>query len=778
MNKAQNLILQLLSLSKIKDPGLILELFLDSLKNLWPNAEFLFADEEKAGFEVIAIQSQRRFYRFLNVRFAPTDHHHENCDLVKNAVSVLEIFLEKLELDDVLKKEKILLEDSVKGRIVELEMINRQLLDEIAQKEKALQLKNAADQRCRFLVEKFPLPIVVHIQGKIIFANPSAEFFFMHEMKKGIVGSSLASIVHEDSREEIQKLISNGKEKTKSSEIKIKRLDGSAVMLDVISLLVNYNGETTEMIIFSDISARKDQEEALRKSELKYRTLAESIPDYLFRFDLNLEVIYLNQAAHIFLKNNFPNLNPMAFNMEKLFIDKKFPFFANAVKKVKKNRKPLQIQLENFQGNPNMVLDWHISPEFSDHGKVVSFLCDIRDISHAKKIEQEKLELQKQLKHVQKMEALGNLAGGIAHDFNNVLSSIIGFADMMKEEIAEGSSLDNHLKQILIAADRARTMIRQILTFGRKSESTYIPIQLAMIISESITLLQKTLPASIKIKVNLSENTMITGDPSSIHQIMFNLCSNAAYAMKESGGTIHIELKDVTLNNSHWLVKRGLKAGEYAAIVIRDTGTGISEELRERIFEPYFTTKPVTEGTGMGLAVVHGIMKSHNGEIMVNSKLGKGATFSLFFPKFTGQIAIKKTEMKTFPIGHESILVVDDEENLAIILKHLLERQGYQVSAFSDSLTAFEYFKNNAKEIDLIITDMNMAGLSGLELTERARKIKKTIPVILLTGYSDQIDKQTYKDQGLDGYLMKPVKKDKLAQLIRSIFDDPEKKKK
>jgi signal transduction histidine kinase/ActR/RegA family two-component response regulator len=388
--------------------------------------------------------------------------------------------------------------------------------------------------------------------------------------------------------------------------------------------------------------------------------------------------------------------------------------------------------------------------------------------------EDERTRLQAQLIQAQKMEAIGTLAGGIAHDFNNILSAVMGHVEIAQLDLDSQHPVHQHLDQVLKATHRAKDLVRQILTFSRKSEVNKKPLRLKGVIQEALKLLRASLPATIDIRTQLNtDQDIILADQTQIHQVIMNLCANSAYAMSENGGILEISLVPRDLDAKPARQHFGLEAGRYVALRVSDTGLGMTGSVRERIFDPFFTTKDLGQGTGMGLAVVHGIVKSHGGAIAVNSEPGKGTMFEILFPRINGGALTEPCALLSPLRGSERILFVDDEVLLADLGQQMLERLGYRVETTSNPLDALEAFRSQPDLFDLVVTDMTMPKLAGDVLTRRLRSIRPDIPIILCTGYSERINEEKAAALGINALMLKPLSIDELTRTIRRILDTP-----
>jgi signal transduction histidine kinase/ActR/RegA family two-component response regulator len=389
-----------------------------------------------------------------------------------------------------------------------------------------------------------------------------------------------------------------------------------------------------------------------------------------------------------------------------------------------------------------------------------------------KRRESEQQRLEEQLRHAQKIEAIGTLSGGIAHDFNNILGIIVGYTDLALLEVPEGTSLWRKLNEVIKASSRAKDLVNQILTFSRQREQERRPIQISFIIKEVLKMLRASLPTTIEIRKNINAGLgMVLSDPTQIHQVLMNLCTNAAHAMREKGGVLEVTLSDIDIDSEAAAQHLDLPPGQYQKLMVSDTGHGMDAKVMERIFEPFFTTKGPGEGTGMGLSVVHGIVKSLGGEITVKSRPGEGSTFEIFLPRIKSEIFEEPEDVALPPHGNERILFVDDEEALVGIGQQMLENLGYDVVARTSSIEALNAFRAKPDKFDLLISDVTMPNMTGPELAKAVLHIRPDIPIILCTGFSDSISKEKAKAIGIQEFIMKPIVQREIADVIRRILD-------
>jgi len=399
-------------------------------------------------------------------------------------------------------------------------------------------------------------------------------------------------------------------------------------------------------------------------------------------------------------------------------------------------------------------------------------LVSIMDITERKKMEEERSQAEAQMRQAQKVEAIGLLAGGIAHDFNNILSAIIGYSEMALEEVPDKTSLRKDVQQVLNAGHRAKELVRQILTFSRQTAREPKPVEVTYIVKEAVKMLRATLPATIAItqKTEISSGSRVMADPTEIHQVVMNLCTNAAHAMKEKGGMLEVELDEVTLDTKEPLPHPDLKHGEYIRLRVSDTGHGMSERVAAKIFDPFFTTKPKGEGTGMGLSVVHGIVKSCDGAVTVESNPGEGSTFRAYLPKVLLKSEEQGSDYVDTPTGREHILFVDDEEALAELAQKMLARLGYSVTTKTSSREALDAVRSMPYWFDLLITDYTMPHMTGLNLAMEVKRIRPGMPVIVCSGHNEILNEKTASSFNIEGFVAKPFDRRELSKVIKEVL--------
>jgi len=514
------------------------------------------------------------------------------------------------------------------------------------------------------------------------------------------------------------------------------------------------------------VEERNQAEIALRASEKNYRELVQSANSIILRMDTEGRIIFFNTYAQNFFgfreediigKNVIgtivPELDTTGFDL------------AVMIKNIGAHpERYVSNENENIRRNGDRVrVTWMNKAIYDDAGNVSEILCVGINVT-------EKWQLEKRLAQAQKMEAIGTLAGGIAHDFNNILSAILGYTELSLIDIPKGSALRSNLQQVLKAGGRAKELVRQILTFSSQRESEMVPVKISLIVNETLKLLRASLPTTIKIRHNIQSDLAVLTDPTNIHQVLMNLCTNASFAMQDHGGVLEVSLSDVDLDAEFAKQYPDVKPGTFIRLMVSDTGYGMSPEVSDRIFDPFFTTKKMGEGTGMGLSVVHGIVKSHGGTIIVESSAGKGSAFSVFLPAIETEVTDQADQAQLMITGNERILFVDDEDFQADIGQRMLGRLGYRVTARTSSIEALDLFRQTPDEFDLVITDMTMPDMTGDVLARKLIAIRPDIPIIVCTGYSERINPDIVKEIGIRELAMKPVVMKDIAQMIERVL--------
>ena len=519
--------------------------------------------------------------------------------------------------------------------------------------------------------------------------------------------------------------------------------------------LFNILADFISLLLFTSLESEK-----LLYSEQKYRALSENSTD---------GIAIIQRGLHVFVNKKYEELSGYsAEELGRIHLDSliDFPYDEESVSAVvygfDKESQHGQLVRAQMTAKDGSVLEVEINVTGIIHNAWSSALVTMRDLSYRR-------QLEKKLVQFQKMQAIGTLAGGIAHDFNNILAAIVGYTELAFRATAEGHVNKKYLREVLNSSNRAKELIKQILSFSRQSDQQKKALQMDLIVREAIKLLRATMPATVDIQHEIDRDCFILSDPTQIHQIVMNLSVNAFHSMLDKGGTLKINLQKLDLKK----VKNipGFRPGPYARLTISDTGHGIDPQVIERIFDPFFTTKEPSKGTGMGLSVVHGLVKSLKGYISVKSSPGEGSVFEVYLPRILkGQIEkIEKSE--ECPTGKECILFVDDEETLTAMAGEILTQLGYKTVVETDSVKALEEFRAHPDKFDLVITDQAMPEWSGDAMCKEMLRIRPDLPIIMCTGFNELIDEKAAKAIGIKEFSMKPFFILDLAKTIRKALD-------
>lgn len=525
------------------------------------------------------------------------------------------------------------------------------------------------------------------------------------------------------------------------------------------------------LVRFQAEQVARRSEQSLRASEARYRVLFETVTDGM---------VIIDAASHRFLWANPAFCDMFGCSMDAIEtmgvadihppeeitgVLRGFARFAEGNARIAQEipclRRDGSVFPANISGAP-MELDGR-----------QCLLGIFRDMTEHKRDQEERRALEAQLFRTQRLESLGVLAGGIAHDFNNILAGIQGFTELTYTRLQNDSRAQRDLGQVLRATERAKDLVRQILTFSRHVEQNRRPVELSLLLKETLKFLRASLPSTIQIDSHISpDGVVVQADPTHMHQVLVNLCTNAQYAMQARGGTLTVGLETVALSEAEARSLALAAAGPYAHLWVRDTGCGIPPAIRGRIFDPFFTTKPPGEGTGMGLATTHGIVSSYDGTIHVDSEVGVGTVFHIYLPAFDGETSEEYSAESAWAEGTERILFVDDETSITLFVQELLESLGYRVTTRNESLEALRIFAEDPEAFDLVITDLTMPGLAGPELVARLRQIRPQLPVILMTGFPGFADGRSLEALGNPLLLQKPCTAQELSDAVRRALDN------
>lgn len=627
-----------------------------------------------------------------------------------------------------------------------------------------------SEQRYRLLADNVADIIwTVDISGHLTFVSPSVQSV-CGVSPDDLTGQPLESRMTPESAAAVRRLLEQVRdnpnaftpEAAQNLEIELLRADDIPITTETkcIALREKEGPPTGLLAVSRDISQRKRAEEARSRLAAAVEHAAESI----MITDPNGAIQYVNPA---FVKlMGYTQEETLGKTPRLLRSGKMEPSVYERLWETLSAGKVWQGRFVNRTKSGQLLeQEATISAIRDGRGAIINYVSVARDVTH-------EVELETQLRQAQKLEAIGTLAGGIAHDFNNMLSPILGYAELALMSVQEEGQVRHSLQEIHSAGKRASELVKQILAFSRHSEQEQRRVHMDSVVGECMQLLRGSLPSTISIRLNLDECPPIMADPTQMHQVIMNLSTNAYHAMREHGGVLTVGLKKAVISTASPPVGVEMPAGEYVQLTITDTGQGMTEDTLERIFEPYFTTKRVGEGTGLGLATVHGIVQGHGGYVAVFSRLSEGTTFDVYLPAAQRPPAAPTAELLAIERTSqgERILIVDDEPAIVSMMTRGLEARGYHVEGFTDSALALKAFEDSPEDFDMILTDQTMPKVTGLELARRALKIRPELPVILTTGYSDSVNEHVARQVGVRDFLFKPASPKVIAEHIHRIF--------
>ncbi len=683
----------------------------------------------------------------------------------------------------------------ISGRLIEIQgqMCSISITHNITQRKRAESLIRDSEEKFRTLVDNLNVGVYRNtgdFHGRFIQANPAMINMFSYDSLEEFMKIGVSDLYQdpEERKYFIEEIRRCGHVKDK--ELALRKKDGSPMWASISATAQrDEEGEIKWMDgVVEDITERKKIEVALRESEQRLKIILHGTPIATFVIGRDHRVIHWNDALEQLSGINAGTIIGTK-DQWRAFYDRERPCLSDLI----------------VDGSLKTIPDWYSGkytesklideayeatdffPSLGDKGKWLRFTAaairnaagdligaieTLEDITDRILSEEGRKRLETQLAQAQKMEAIGTLAGGIAHDFNNILSAIIGYTQLAMLDLQDKEKAENELNEVLKAGGRAKDLVSHILMFSRKTETEYSPIELPSIIKESLKMLRSVIPTSIEIRQDLIKSGLVMSDPTQIHQVIINLCTNAVQAMDETGGVLEVILKKITINGDAAARDLDLSSGPYFRLTVRDTGLGMPPEVMERIFEPYFTTKELGRGTGLGLSVVHGIVKNHQGAITCKSTPGEGTTFDIYIPELeSGKEALKPLDDKLLQTGTERLLFIDDEPVLVDMAKKMLGDLGYRVFTETSSVEALEVFKGDPNQFDLVITDMTMPAMTGDKLAQKIMDIRRDIPVILCSGYSEHISVEKAKKIGIREFVMKPLEMKELTKIIRKVLD-------
>lgn len=642
-------------------------------------------------------------------------------------------------------------------------------------KKNEMSLKEEAVGRRMLVEQSYDGIVILTVDGKVYEANQKYADMLGYTLDE-VHQLYLWDWDKNHSIEELLKMADVVNETGAHFETKHTRKDGSVFDVEISTNGTMCGNKKLIFCVCRDISERKKHEEQLRESKEQLSAFIDNFNGIAYQVNINDILQFKPMMFRGAIKQITGYLNE-EFSDQFSWNDIIHPDDLQSVLTVR----------NNFLHDQSYTAD--IEYRILNKDDTIKWVCDVSqiikirnenlihgtifDITQRKSAEETNLKLEERIRCSQKLEAIGTLAGGVAHDFNNVLSIIMGYNDLARKDLPPDSKTFAKLKQIEIASIRARDIIRQLLTFSRKVGLKKQPFNIGFIIDETISFLHSTLPANIQIDYKQSnEELFVFADPTQMHQVFMNLCVNASQSMEKSGGTIKIVTEKVNFIDYAEIPFKDISAGAYIKVTVSDSGQGISQDIINRIFDPYFTTRETGKGSGMGLAVVHGIIGNHGGSINVSSEIGKGTSFTFIIPAHNRVKPVLQSAQNVHLRGVESILFVDDEEEIVTITKQMLEEHGFKVVSSTNPLAALEIFKSKPYKFDIVITDLAMPHMTGDVLLKNIKEIRPEIPVILCTGHNYQIDEKKAVEMNLAAFYLKPLNCAELVNTIRNSLDN------
>lgn len=634
-------------------------------------------------------------------------------------------------------------------------------------KHSALDLVQAQKQY-HTLFKHSPDPILIHDGETILDANPATFTALGLTDKTDLIGKNPLAMVHPEDRDKAAhriKILISAKSPLEAAEFRILTSSNTERIVLATPVLVIFKSKQAIMVTYHDITDRKKAEEALRESEDRFRTLFEKAPISYQSLDEAGILIEINETFCALLgyerdellgKNFSSLLDPESKHIFK----ENFPKF-----KTRGFVKDVPFRLKKKDGNyVDILLDGKIG--YHSDGSFKQTHCVFADISERKRLEAENKIIEQQLRRSQRLEAVGTMVGGISHELNNVFQSMFLYGGLVESELPNEGKVKSHFQQLLKQGERARDIVKQILTFSRNTNVEMKPQAIQKLIVEALVLEQASVPANIEIIQNIDPNCgMILCDNTQIHQIMLNLCNNASHAMRNAGGVLTISLHQISA-----VFVEGQPEVQVVELKVGDNGHGMEDETLEKIFDPFFTTKEIGSGTGLGLSVIHGIVKMMQGQITVESQVDQGTTFRLLFPIVEGgEEQIKILDSSSAEGPSKSILLVDDDDNIRKVTSAILASKDFKVEEATDGLEALSLFKSNPEKYDLIVTDLSMPNMTGTELANEIRKMNPSIPILLSTGHLGTGEQDEYEASGITGSIKKPWTIDQLVAKISDL---------
>jgi PAS domain S-box-containing protein len=678
---------------------------------------------------------------------------------------------ELLEMIDRLRKEVIVLRndlEKIRREKQDLEImleiitehaddLTKSLQDEI----ELTQLENK--NRFQLISEAIPVPIVVNRvdDNAIIYANgPAASLLGVS--REAMLNHRITDFYDPAFQESLSKKITVS-QTVSSFEIKGKTIDNVPFWSILFTRQMTYDNTPCLLNVLYDLTDRKRIEKERKRLSLAIEHCAEGV----VITDSQGNVQYINPAFESI--TGYSRVEFVGQNMRVLKSGHHDKTFYDNIYKTIRGKNVWGGRIVNRKKDGNLYeAEVKISPIVDDTGAIINFVAVYRDVTY-------EVMLENQLRQAQKIEAVGTLAGGIAHDFNNILSAVLGYSELALLKTQGDPQLTQYIAEINRAGERAKALVKQILTFSSKTAEEKRMLHMSIIVKEAMKMLRSTIPTTIEIEQEIDCDGAILADPTQIHQIIMNLCTNAYHAMRETGGRLTIKLKEIEINPKNQPQNLMLAPGKYVVLETTDTGQGMDKETIDKIFEPYFTTKKSEGGTGLGLSVVHGIVEAHQGHISVSSEPGSGTSFQVYLPlSEEEEITTQRLMAEAMPVleGAETIMFVDDEEKIVNLASDYFVNHGYTITTFRNGVAALQEFEKHPNRYDMVITDMTMPYLNGMQLAVRLMGIQPSIPIILCTGHSELIDRERATAMGIRGFLDKPVAMNHLLREVRTILDE------
>ncbi len=628
------------------------------------------------------------------------------------------------------------------------------------------------DRRARdvFLDSTPEATVIVDHNGAITLISKQAERLFGYSRSE-LLGRPIELLIPERSRikhiEHRKAYSTDPKVRSMGEGLELfgRRKDGSEFPAEISLSPMRLDDGPVVAGIIQDVSERKRIEALLRQSESRNRSLLSAVPDLILR--LSPEGVYLDFEA----AKGFEPYRPSEDVLGKRIDDIMPPEIAlQAMNYIRRALQTGETQVFEYELVVGGVMRYYeVRLAVSERNEITAIVRDVTDRIEAQK-EKEKMEAQ--LRQTQKLEAIGTLAGGIAHDFNNVLTSIMGFSALVEDELPQNSPQRAHMRQILTASERARDLVKQILTFARHGEQLRKPVEIASVVREALNLMRASVPVTIEIQQDIDELCgTVLADLTQLHQVVVNLVTNAYQAIGDSAGIVEVSLCRVEVDSAITRIHSTLRGVPQVRLTVSDTGRGMDLPVRERMVEPFFTTEESGRGTGLGLSVVHGIVTAHGGCIIYRGEVGRGSSFSVYLPRLDERVDRGPERTKEVG-GIENILFVDDEAAITQLAQETLQRAGYHVTSLTSSMEALRVFQENPDRFDLVFLDVTMPRMTGVELAQELLKLRPNVPVILGTGFSEFITAEEAKRMGVREFVMKPYSFQDLGKTLRRVLDE------